>query len=297
MNKYKDMKTLIKYATITLGFISSLFFVFNFFLFAKLHPKMIRFEDISGTEENLLLIVGIGLVVFLTFYLLSLWRIANYLKNAKEIKSYNIILLIAGILSLLFVFSDWALLTDIHRQHKYGFDQPEWLLLYPIMIFQFITVIVSVFFHLFSTTKKNQLKNIEKDSNIFQIAQYVGITCGVLGLALSSLGFLYSRAWSLTIHSVMGPIILLTPYILVVIYWFVIKLQERDRVFYDEKQILDIGKSAFLTLLTSVIFMISLFITNFSNLNGIVSILWLPLYLFFVLFIFSSANLYYTKRS
>ncbi len=291
------MKTLIKYATITLGFISSLFFVFNFFLFAKLHPKMIRFEDISGTEENLLLIVGIGLVVFLTFYLLSLWRIANYLKNAKEIKSYNIILLIAGILSLLFVFSDWALLTDIHRQHKYGFDQPEWLLLYPIMIFQFITVIVSVFFHLFSTTKKNQLKNIEKDSNIFQIAQYVGITCGVLGLALSSLGFLYSRAWSLTIHSVMGPIILLTPYILVVIYWFVIKLQERDRVFYDEKQILDIGKSAFLTLLTSVIFMISLFITNFSNLNGIVSILWLPLYLFFVLFIFSSANLYYTKRS
>ena len=85
----------------------------------------------------------------------------------------------------------------------------------------------------------------------------------------------------------MSLITLLIPYALVVGYWLITKLQEEHRHWYDEKQIQDIGKSAFLTLVLSVILMSMLFIINYSNLSCVVSLLCLPLYLFSVLLFFS----------
>lgn len=46
----------------------------------------------------------------------------------------------------------------------------------------------------------------------------------------------------------------------------------------------------------SALFMILLFIINYNNLLGVISILWLPLYLFSVLFLFSLTNLYFSGR-
>ncbi len=94
----------------------------------------------------------------------------------------------------------------------------------------------------------------------------------------------------------MSLITLLIPYALVVGYWLITKLQEEHRHWYDEKQIQDIGKSAFLTLVLSVILMAMLFLINYSNLSGVVSLLWLPLYLFSVLLFFSLGNLYLTGK-
>jgi hypothetical protein len=197
----------------------------------------------------------------------------------------------------LFVFSDVALLNDINKQYKFNLDQPEWSLVYPIMACQFIVAIVFTYLHFFGFKKENQEKNVAKDSNIFIIAQYTGVICGLLGLVSSSLGFLFPRAWNLNIHTTIGSITILIPYILIVAYWLLIKFREKITEWYDEKQIQDIGKSSFMTLVASVIFMILLFALNYGNLDGVVSILWLPLYVFMVLFLFSLGNLYFSKRS
>ncbi len=159
-------------------------------------------------------------------------------------------LVVIGVLSLLFIFGDVALLSDIGKQYKLGLAQPEWLVLYPVMGFQFITAIVFTFLHFFGFSKEKQVNHVARDNNIFLVVQYVGVICGLMGLTSSSLRFLFPGA-TLRFHIVMSLIILLMPYALVVGYWLITKLQEEHRQWYDEKQIQDIGRSAFLTLVLS----------------------------------------------
>jgi hypothetical protein len=282
--------------SILLGFVSILFFVFDAFYFSKIQPKMIRFDAITSTEEGLLNWVGVGLLVFLIFCLLSLLRTVQQLKKTSNVSFISIALVIMGVLALLFVFSDVALLGDIAKQYKNSLDQPEWMLVYPIMGFQLFVALVFTYFHIAGFSKDAQHEFVARDSNIFMVVQFVGVVCGLMGLALASLGFVYASAWSLTVHTTITSIILLSPYGLAVVYWLATKLREENCQWYDEKQLLDVGKSAFLTLAASVVFMIALFIANYNNLNGVISITWLPLYLFFVLFLFSASNLFFAGR-
>ncbi len=292
----KKLNGLLRNISVLLGLVSVGFFVFDFFLFSRLRPKMISFEAISLAEEHLLNWVGIGLLCFLGFCLLSLFQMANFLKNAKKITILSLFLIVSGVLSLLFVFSDVALLSDIGKQYRYGFAQPEWSVIYPIMGFQLLTALSFTYLHFSGFMREKQLKKIARDSNIFMAVQYVGLICGLLGLSASSLGFLFPSAWNLTIHTTISSIVLLIPYFLAVLYWFINKFQEKPRQWYDEKQLQDVGKSAFLTMIISIVFMIGLFVTNYNNLSGVVSLLWLPLYLFLVLFLFSFSNLYFSGR-
>jgi len=293
----KKLNKLLKKTVIFLGLASIVSFIFNYFVFFQLRPKMTSFQTISPREEYLINWVGIGLLLFLTFCLLSLLQIAQYLKNAKKISFFSLFLIASGVLSLLFIFADIALLNDIGKQYKHCLSQPEWSILFPIMAFQLITTVVFTCLHLSGFINKKQLKYVARDNNIFLIVQYVGLVCSLMGLSSSSLGFLFPRAWSLQIHTTISSIILLTPYCLAVIYWLITKLREKDRQWYDEKQFQDIAKSALLTLITSVIFMTLLFIANYNNLGGVVKILWLPLYLFLVLFLFSLGNLYFSGKN
>lgn len=293
----RKLRKLLRWIAVGLGFTSSAFLVINFFIFARLRPKMIRFEAVSADEESLINLVGIGLLFFLIFCLASLLRIAKYLKNAKKIAPFSLFLVIIGVLSLLLVFGDVALLSDIGKQYKHGLSQPEWLILYPVMLLQLLTAVVFTFFHLFGFKKENQVKYVAKDSNIFMVTQYVGILCGLMGLSSSSLGFLFPRAWTLETHTTLSSTIFLTPYVLIVAYWLAVKFQEKTKQWYDEKQLQDIGKSALLTLTGSVFLMTFLFIANYNQLSGVVSLLWFPLYTFLVLLLFSLGNLYFAGKN
>lgn len=290
------MNKALKNISITLGLVSITFFVFDYFVFSKLRPIMVVFGPLSPSEEGLLNWVGGGLLFFLAFYLLSLFRQAQHLKKAKKITFVSLVLLLCGVLSFLFVFSDFALLSDIAKQYKLSLSQPEWSLVYPIMAFQLVTAVVFVYLHLFDFRQKDQIEHIVRDNNIFLLTQFVGLICGLIGLTFASLGFLYPRVWNLDLHVTFTSILFLTPYALAVAYWLVTKLQEEKRQWYDEKQFQDVGRSAFLTLALSVVIMTGLFMANYNNLGGIVRVIWLPLYLFSTLFIFSLGNLYFSSR-
>ena len=292
----KKPEKLLRSMSIVLGLVSTAFFVVDYFIFTRLRPKMVSFEAVSPAEEGLMNWVGIGLLSFLAFCLLSLFQTAKFLKNARKITLFSLFLIVSVVLSLLFIFGDVALLSDIGKQYTHGLVQPEWLVLYPVMAFQCITAIIFTYLHLYGFSKEEQVKHIARDSNIFLVVQYVGVICGLMGLTSSSLRFLFPGA-TLQVHIVMSLITLLMPYALVVGYWLITKLQEEHRQWYDEKQIQDIGKSAFLTLVLSVILMAVLYIINYSNLSGVVSLLWLPLYLFSILLFFSLGNLYLTGKN
>lgn len=279
------------------GILSIVIFIYSLSVLFWLKPKMINFEPLTNIQDMLLTGVGFGLLVIMSFYLLSLWHFIRYIRHAEGIKPFPLFLFISGVLSLLFVFSDIALLSDIHKQFRHGLSQPEWMLVLPMLFFQFAIAILFVYLHFTHHYSEKADDQVARDINIFLIVQYVGVICGLMGLALACLGFVFSSGWSLTTHGILGGIVLLFPYTLVLLYWLVTKLGEKDRQWFDEKQRLDVGKSALLTLFINTMLLLTLFLIHIKNLGGIISVLWLPIYLFATIFLFSLGNLYFSSKA
>jgi hypothetical protein len=292
----KKNKQPLQIINIFLGFFSIAIFVFIFYTLNRLKPKMLIFEGLTNLEDALLTGVGFGLMVIFGFYLFSLWQIAKHIKQAQEIKPFPLISIIIGVLSLLFIFSDIALLSDIHKQYRHGLSQPEWAIVLPVLVVQFITAILFLFSHLTGRFVEKNSDQPARDINIFLVLQYVGMISGLMGLGLTSLGFVYPSGWNSTTHSLLGGISILSPYGLVLFYWLIIKFQEKDRQWFDEKQSQDIGKSALMTLGMITVLLFVLFAVNFRQPNGIISMLWMPIYLFSTLFLFSLGNIYFSKK-
>ena len=91
-------------------------------------------------------------------------------------------------------------------------------------------------------------------------------------------------------------VILLLPYALIVGCWFLFKIKEKPRGWYDEKQFQDISRSSLVTLISSPIIMSLVYGLRFDRLEGILSVLWLPFYLFLLLLLFSLGNLYFSQK-
>lgn len=283
--------------TIVLGVLTIAFFIFSLLFLTQLQPKMIDFIPLTDLDDSLLSLMGVGLLVVLAFFLLSLLYNLQHIQHAAKIRVFQIILLVSGLLSLLFVFSDVALLSDIHKQFRARLSQPEWTLLFPILVFQFATSFVFMVLHISGFFFRREIPEAVRDVNVFLVVQYVGLVCGLLGLGLTSLGFVFQRGWDLHVHTLMGNGVVLFPYVLVVIYWLVTKLREKDRIWYDEKQLQDVGKSALLTLLIDTVFLTVLFLVNLNHLDGVIRLIWLPLHLFAVMFLFSLGNLFFSRRA
>jgi hypothetical protein len=290
--KIRKLQTL----NIILGFLSLLTFGYALFVFLRLQPKMVAFESISNLESSLMTGLGFGLLIILGFHLLTLLQIAIFIRNSEEIKVFPLIIFIVSVVSMLMVFSDVALLNDINKQYLHDMSQPEWYLLYPIMGGQFLVTLALTILLITGKFKPEHFDNIVRDSNVFIVVQYVGVICGLMGLASASLGFIFPRSWSLHIHTTMGGIVILFPYVLAVAYWLLTKFKEKDRQWWDEKQLHDIGKSALITLLTDTVLLLLLFILNFNCLDGVISVLWLPIYVFATILAFSMGNIYFSKR-
>jgi len=285
----------LRSASIALAVIGLGFFVYDALLFSRMQPRMVSFDTLTAAEENLFLWTGAGLLLLLAFTASALLHIARTLHSAEQVRVGDIVVILGLVLALLFVFSNVALLQDIMKQYRAGLAQPEWLLVWILMAFQVLATIGYLGYVWFAPLEKSHQQQVALDSNIYLIAQYIGLICGLLGLAFASLGYLFPRGWNLDVHTTFTMTLLLLPYGLVVGYWLLTKLQEK-KILYDEKQLQDIGKSSFGTLLASMVIMVSLFILNYRDLGGITSMLWLPVLLFSVLFLFSLGNLYFSRK-
>ncbi len=126
----------------------------------------------------------------------------------------------------------------------------------------------------------------------------IGIVCGITGLLIVLADF-YFRVnpqfykWAIIPYS----LFVFIPYLLMLSGWFLQAISDKRSGWYDEKQKFDIYKSSTFTLLVTIPIMFSLFLFNYNSIDGIVSILWLPFYIFVILFIFSLSSLYNFKSN
>ena len=293
------MKTnkILRIANVLLGLISVGFFIYDWVLLKRIRPLMESWGTLTKRDSDLLLLFGIGLLVLVIYYGLTLIQIMRDLRYSEKLPVGMVLLFVLVALAALFVVSVVVLMNDISNQFEAGFSQPEWNLVYPILAVQLGVTLLLLVLHAAGSFTRVKQDAVVQDVNIFMIVQVVGVICGTIGFGMSLLGFFYPKSWVPMVHTVLGSSVVLIPYLLMVGYWLAMKIGEKSSNFYDEKQTRDVGRSAFLTLIVASIFMVVLFITQFNALTGVVSYLWLPLYLFGVIFLFSSGNLFFSKKT
>ena len=285
--------------------VSAGWLIFNYIMYELLKPLIINLEPLGNLEKPADFIY-IGCLAFFLCHISVFLTYIFHLQWFRKIDVFNIMFLVLGIISFLSVFSTITILFDIGKEYEAGFNNTsgEWILLYIFLIINAAFFIMMFIFILstFRNLKLNkEVKPVKKDDLVFRVAHFVGIVCGLLGLTWIFINLIFNAkyyAMRVKFFGMITFILLLLPYALIVSYWVLIKLGERLSDWYDEKQWKDISRAGLATLLISIVVMLIYFIITFNNLPGSVyGIIWLPFYLFSVLFIFSLTTLYFNNKA
>ena len=288
---------ILNFITILLGGIAVLSLPLTFFFFETIRPKMVIFDQIPANTEYMMNYVGFGYLFYLMFSVYSFFRILAFWKNVKKTLISFSIMMFINITAFLAVFANITLISDIGKQYKAGLSQPEWIILYLSMAFQFFTAFVLIHANIFRFGKERNEKFIAKDINIFIASQYAGIICSFFGLFLTFLNFFFPRPlWMIRVQINYSMMFLVIPYILVMLYWLFIKMKEKEKVFFDEKQLQDIGRASNFTLFSGILLSFILYLLSCGGLSSMVSVLWFPSIIFVSLLAFSSALLYFIQK-
>jgi hypothetical protein len=290
------------YLSLTLLIVASIWVVFNVTMYEMLRPKIVALEPI-GKLENWAEFIWLGFLVFFVVHCVVFLTYIFHLQLFRDINLTKIVTLIVGVVSFFSIFGNWAIMGDIGKEYKAGLETAsEWPFLYVFIIIHTVFYILMFPFVLNSLRKIKQgagAAKMQKDEVVFKIAQYVGIICGLLGLAMISMQLMLDvPMWHIKSFGTGTVVLLLIPYGLIAGFWILIKSKEKISQWYDEKQWADVTKAGFTTLLLSVVAMVLVFILSFKSLpGGVFGILWLPFYLFFVLFVFSLLVLVFTNKT
>ena len=301
------MKRLMKISnntTLVLCSISIAGLIFNNTFYLMLRNIIINMGDVENFIDKFSIPVAGIYLVFGFFHLSAILTLILQLNFFKRDNFLRAFLFFTGTTSLLMLFGDFALMSDITKEYIFGLPG-EFNILFFSQALHFIFYILMII--LLVLTRKSVRKKDEeivlKDDSIFINAQYIGILSGASGLVLITIfSLLYLMVyplplWALKAGVVVTSLIAVIPYILIVLYWLIIKLKERITEWYDEKQYQDLTKSSLVTLLASIIFLLVVFIMQYIFKNfELLNFIWFPLYFFFILLLFSATTLFFNKR-
>jgi len=282
--------------------IAGLIFANTFYIL--LRNMITSMGDVETFMNRFSIPIAIVYIIFGFFHLAAIFTLVLELNFFKRDNFLRAFLFFTGIVSLLMVFGDFALMSDISKEYVFGLPGELNILFFSQVLHLIFCILVIVL--LVSSRKSVRKKSEEivlKDDSIFINTQYIGILSGISGLALVTIfSTLYLRVydlpvWAIKAGIVMSSLMAVIPYILIAIYWLILKLREKTGEWYDEKQYQDITRSSLVALLMSIIFLLIVFIIqyifgDFELLNFI----WFPLYFFFMLLLFSSMTLFFNKR-
>ena len=280
--------------------IAGLIFVNTFFL--MLRNRIISSGNVESLIESFSIPAALTYILLGFFHLSAVFTLILQLNFFKRDNFLRAFLFFSGIVSLLMLFGDTALLSDISKEYVFGFPTEFYILFFSQavhFIFAFLMMVLLVWAG--KTDKQREI--VLKDDSIFINAQYIGILSGLSGLALLTVfSAFYSSVyplppWALKAGITVISFIAFVPYFLIVLYWLILKLREKPCEWYDEKQFKDLAKSSLVTLPASVISLLIMYITQFALRNSLIlSFLWFPLYFFFILLLFSAMTLFFYKR-
>ena len=300
------MKKLMKINHITafiLGLISIAGLALTNTLFIMLRSRIIDDIDVPAFLDRISLPTAAVYMVFFIFHISALLSIILQLKFFKRDSFIRAFLFFTGIISLLMLLGDFALMSDISKEYVFGLPD-EFTILFASQLLHMIFYILTVIMLLITWKYlKKEEEAVVKDESIFINAQYIGIMSGISGLAL--VGFfsiVYTLVYSVPLWVIKAGIIVMAilaiiPYILIIIYWLIMKAKLRIKEWYDEKQYQDIAKATLITLPSSLLFMGVIYVLQYTiERFEILNFIWYPLFLFFTLLLFSSITLFLNKR-
>ncbi len=301
------MKRILKISnniTLILCLIAIAGFIFVNVFFIILRAEIIDMGDVGSFLNNFSIPAAIAYIVFAFFHLLAMFTLIlqlNFFKRDNFLRSF---LFFTGIISFLMLFGDFALVSDISKEYVFGLPD-EFIILFISQALHFIFYILMVAL-LILTGRSTYVKGREKvlkDDSIFINAQYVGVLSGISGLVLIIIfSLLYSNVypippWAVDAGIISISLVAVIPYVLIVLYWLIIKVRERTGGWYDEKQYQDITRASLFTIIASIVIAAGIFITQFFvEAFNFFNEIWFPFYVFLALMLFSSCTLYFNKR-
>jgi hypothetical protein len=300
------MKKLMKVNHIVafvLGLISIAGIVLTNTFFIMLRSRIINNVDVPAFLDSISVPTAAVYMVFFIFHLSALLAIILQLKFFKRDNFLRAFLFFTGIISLLMLLGDSALMSDISKEYIFGLPD-EFFVLFASQAVHFIFYVLTII--LLSVTwkyLKEEEEVVVKDESIFINAQYIGILSGISGLVLVALfSIFYTLIYSVPLWVIKAGIIVMAllaivPYGLIVIYWLILKAKVKVNEWYDEKQYQDIAKATLITLPSSLLFMGVIFILQYTiSRFEILNFIWFPLFFFFTLLMFSCITLFLNKR-
>lgn len=290
------MNSKIKLNTDILLICSIIAFASLIYILYQVNTNLVVAINIFHTKFELIhYLVGSGHLFVLLFHIYSILYIFLHFRRFAALRSFKILLLILGVISLFSVGVEKVMVDEIAREYRHGLGINE---LYILNLAYIVNMGFSVlmFVFLLRTVKLLNMENtgiISVDENLFIIGQSMGIISGLTGI------------W-FTIHMIkfVGPeimleklwvfipfyLLFLVPYALAILYWLSVKRKQRIQEWYDEKQVRDMLKSSMVTLVLSVPGLAVLLLFHVSH-----GIFWLIYYVFLILLLFSVSTLYFFK--
>jgi hypothetical protein len=252
-------------------------------------------------------ILGIGIIPRLMLYIFLTVLFLSALKYNIQFKLFGILTTVMGIISFLMILSDYTALHDIYNEYITGkfACNPEFKILYNGLIFNFI-FLLAAFITVMKIRKQVKSEGIKKRhvlvETTYEITQYVGIICSIIGIAFvlyiysvfSNNNLIISEFTKLLTFT--ACIIILLPYIIMIFYWIYKLSKENEGSLLDEKQKHDLTWSGLLAFLFSIIFILVFFMINHGRTGQISALVYFPFYLFATLLVFSISVLYYFKK-
>jgi hypothetical protein len=272
-------------------------------LFYKIYAYREISANISSFES---IYTGIAIGNFLKFILLIFFGILLYraLKNNMRINALAYLAFITGFFTILCMFSDWAALHDIFHgeldtSNEWSFLKMGLIINFIFYIIGFITIIEIRREVRTSVTKRKSVI----DETIFEVIQYIGIVGSSIGLGfilficlvLSHNHHVISRSDILIMN--LFCLVIFLPYIFIILYWIIKLIREENPEPYDEKQKHDLAMAGLITWLLSIPIVMIYFLIDNGRLGEISKMVYLPLYLFATLLIFSISVLRNFKKS
>jgi hypothetical protein len=282
---------------------------YNSFMYRGI-PEVLLRQDIYAN------LMGYGLLLFFFGHLIIiLYAILNLLNSQRSAFAVNA-LIVLGSVSFFSLLLHFVSLHEIVDDFTHGFPFRSALKLawYSQIIFISFFLYALIFFIIFVRNRdKNASTKSMSREQIFIALNVIGIVCSLIGILIVLIYFKfqfnqtdlnikhYLRRYDLVPYA-----FILMPYLIVLAGWGIRYFNDRRSGWYDEKQISNINRSGIIALLISVPLLICLTIYCFLKsptaagqiyISGTITVLWLPFYLFIVLFVFSVTALYNFKNN
>jgi len=284
--------------TLVLLILSSMWIFYDLYVYLEMRANPVPEEFPENGP-------GIGFVIRIVLYVSFAFMLFRAFKNGLKINLLTVICTLTGVISGISVVLDWAALVDIWHDYRSAGDcTMEWTWLFISLAVQLSFCITGILFvfrlvkgRTFGATGARSIIN----EAFFEIAQYVGIVCGLAGLTFTVYADVSLHNWNLRnwlVRLIMFYcLVIILPWLSMVALWLWKLARQAEKSLYDEKQKSDLASSGLTAWLVSIPVMAVVFISDLTRPGSGTGFLWLPYYLFSTLFIFSLSLLIRFRKS